>query len=293
MRNVMRVVSVHCYPVKGCRELEGVQELELGPHGLARDRVWMVVEADDPTKFVTQRGDPSLTQVKPSFIPFGGSEVLRLEARRIGETTITDRGYDASRRVDTLVHGEPCVGYDVGDEPADFFSTLLGRRVRLLRKSRNDPRVSSRVPDGGEGQLGFADSYPMLFTSLGSLAALNKARPDGMQPIIMDHFRPNVVLDAREPWIEELMLQMRINGIPLHGVKPSRRCVVITTDQRTGARDPRVLTLLTAVHTAPRKGKEAPIFGMNVIPGSLPRGEALLRVGALVEDIVIGPRPSL
>lgn len=289
-----KVTDLFCYPVKGCRGIR-LERLEIGPYGPHWDREWMIVEADEPHEFVTQRKDPRLATITVSIVPQGRGEALYLSIDSVGSTVVPDypSGWNR-RRTPTAVHNNPSTGFDEGDDVADLLSTFFQRRVRLLRRCHDEPRLPSRVPEGKKvPPFAFADSYPLLLASRGSLDALNAARPEGKPEILMDRFRPNIVVDAVTPWVEETWRELRINGIPMHGVKPSRRCPVITTDQQTGERAPWIQAHLLAVHSADRKGKQVPIFGMNLVPERVPGDHALLTTGAYVDDIVVGPRPEL
>ena len=84
--------------------------------------------------------------------------------------------------------------------------------------------------------LSFADAYPVLVATTGSLAAVNtEIGRRGGTPITMRRFRPNIVIDSDEPWAEDFWRRLKIGETELELVKPSDRCVVTTRDQLTGA----------------------------------------------------------
>ncbi len=61
----LTVESLHIYPVKSLRAID-LRAAEVEPWGLAGDRRWLVVEAEDG-RFITQRTDPSLARVTARY----------------------------------------------------------------------------------------------------------------------------------------------------------------------------------------------------------------------------------
>ena len=110
--------------------------------------------------------------------------------------------------------------------------------------------------------VSFADAYPILMISRESLVELNRRLPE---PIPMARFRPNVVIEGVAAHAEDAMTRFRAGAIVLRGIKHCDRCPITTTDQQTGARDPRqepLRTLATYRHDYVLKGV---IFGQNCV----------------------------
>ena len=86
-------------------------------------------------------------------------------------------------------------------------------------------------------------------------------------------FRPNFVFAGAPAWSEDSWTTLALNGLTFDAVKPCARCLVPTTDQRTGARDPQQepLRTLATFRTIPGRGT---IFGMNLVA----RGEGTVRL---------------
>ena len=117
--------------------------------------------------------------------------------------------------------------------------------------------------------MSFADGYPLLLTSEASLADLNR-RMDRALP--MDRFRANLVIDGEVPFAEDEWARIRVGSTKFRVVKPCARCVVTTTDQRTGARGPEPLRTLASFRNAGGKV----LFGENLIhdgPGPVRLGD--------------------
>jgi hypothetical protein len=129
--------------------------------------------------------------------------------------------------------------------------------------------------------VSFADAFPVLVTTTGSLAALNRAiEEEGGAAVPMRRFRPNLVVDCDEPWAEDQWPAIRVGGAELALVKPSDRCIVTTTDQATGERrGPQPLQALARIRRSTDPRINGVLFGVNAVPQRL--GE--IRLGAAVE----------
>src|SRR3546814_3387941 len=103
------------------------------------------------------------------------------------------------------------LGFDEGDGPADWLTRFLGLPCRLLRVHPEAERVASlphvegwRRKHGDTAadfplrhSFGFADGFPFLVTSQGSLDALNRRlHAKGPAPVQMNRFRPKLVLQG-------------------------------------------------------------------------------------------------
>ncbi|MEX2149519.1 MAG: MOSC N-terminal beta barrel domain-containing protein [Steroidobacteraceae bacterium] len=221
------IASLHVYPVKSCRGID-VADALVTPTGLEWDRRWMLLAARD--KFVTQRTHPKLATIT---VAVGGGR-LTLSAQGHGSTSVDVEQAGESRR--TRVWDDDCNGIDAGDQAASWLTQVLGEPMRLVRIDPAVPRNANPKYAGAEPQpLTFTDGYPVLMISRASLDALNRRLP---APIPMGRFRPNVVIDGVPEHAEDAMALFRLGEVVLRGVKHCARCVVTTTDQRTGVRDP-------------------------------------------------------
>ncbi len=263
------------YPVKSLRGTE-VSTCEMGPRGPRFDREWMLVDAAN--KFMTQRATPRLAQFQP--VVDLGRQVLRvvrdptLDPTSLGPLDVALDAVAGRRTVTNL--RDTLEAIDCGPAAADWFSTHLGVRCRLVRMAddvhrRLDPKyVKDPAP-----QTGFSDAYPVLVVNEASLRELNSRLE---QPVPMNRFRPNVVVRGLPPWVEDGWRRIRLGGLEFDAVKPCARCVTITTDQFSGAHPTgsAPLTVLASYRTLPELGA---IFGMNLVPrlnaGTLRVGDAL------------------
>jgi len=250
---VITLHGIFSYPVKSCRAVEH-DSATVTAAGLEHDREWMFVTPD--RRFITQRDAPRLALVQPAL----GDGALRLSADGAGEVAVPLDHPGTGTSV--VVWDDRCAAFDQGDAVADWISSLLGRELRLVRFDPATPRPSSAVWTGDVRALNrFSDGFPLLAISQGSLDDLNTRLP---APLPMDRFRPNLVLGGLPAYGEDELHDIVSGGVRLRRVKPCVRCVITTTDQRTGDRggDEPVATLKAYRWNAQLRGVA---FGQNVI----------------------------
>jgi uncharacterized protein len=157
-----------------------------------------------------------------------------------------------------------------------WFSAYLGRPARLVHL--DDPTRRPVDPEFGRAGdvVSFADGYPLLLTSAGSLGELGGwLAAAGERPVPMTRFRPSVVVAGAPPWAEDRWRRVRIGAVPFRVAKPCGRCMVTTTDQVTGERGRQPLKMLGRRR---RFGQQL-VFGQNLIPDA----GGVIRVGDPVE----------
>ncbi|MFJ8635637.1 MOSC domain-containing protein [Streptomyces sp. NPDC093568] len=261
--------SIHVHPVKAFRGTSP-PEAAVEPWGLAGDRRWMLI--DDGGKVVTQRQRPRLALAAAELLPGGG---VRLTAPGMDPLTVP-----VPRTPDTvpveLFRDKVEAALPEDDAAHTWCSTYLGAETRLVYMA--DPATSRPVDPEyalpGE-TVSFADGYPLLLTTTGSLDALNSLIAQGDHanegPLPMNRFRPNVVVSGTAAWAEDDWSRIAIGEVTFRLPKKSGRCVVTTTDQATAerGREP----LLTLGRHRRMGGKL--VFGQNLVP--LSRGT--IRVG--------------
>ncbi len=216
------VTAIHIYPVKSCRAV-ALDRVEVADTGLRGDRLFQVVDTDGNP--VTQRQQPALATVRPAFTDEG----LTLAAD--GRTGLT---VDIPTSNDTTVNsllGVPVRAGDSGDDAANWFSELLGARVRLVAITEHSDH---RLPIPGiELSPGWADAAEVLVANSASLDWLNDR---AAEPFGMDRFRPNLIVDADEAWIEDTWRDFSIGGARLGLGLAWPRCAIPQVDQVDGSR---------------------------------------------------------
>ncbi|MGW6914253.1 MOSC domain-containing protein [Kitasatospora sp. NPDC054939] len=281
------LTGLHVYPVKSMYRLSPA-DARVEPWGLAGDRRWMLVDAGG--RFVSQRDDPALGQVRAGLTEDGALLLTTPGGARIEVPAPSVARHDPLAEVE--VWNTRFAAAEAAKEAQVWIAEQLGdyRLVHL-----DDPRARPIDPgfsDPGD-TVSMADGFPLLLTTTGSLARLNELiaaeHPDGHEQLPMERFRPNVVVDGTEPWIEDTWRRIRIGDLTFRVVKPCGRCVVTTTDQESGERrGPEPLRSLARHHRLLKKAS----FGQNLIP-ERPAGVAgdvygTLRLGDEVEVLEAG-----
>ncbi|MEV5010536.1 MOSC N-terminal beta barrel domain-containing protein [Streptomyces sp. NPDC055692] len=253
--------ALHIHPVKALRAVP-LAEAVVQPWGLAGDRRWALI--DDGGKVVTQRQQPHLALAAAEPEPGGG---LRLSAP--GLTPVTVSVPAPGDTVTLEIFGEKVEAVPADDATHAWCSSLTGNNVRLVHL--DDPATRRPVDPAyalpGE-TVTFADAFPLLLTTLSSLASLNSLIAEGDHagegPLPMNRFRPNVVVAGTPAWAEDDWSRIAIGEVPFRVAKMCGRCVVTTIDQATGARGKEPLRTLGRHR---RFGGEL-VFGQNLVPES-------------------------
>lgn len=264
----MHLSELYIHPVKSCAALE-CSEAEVEPRGLAHDRRWLLVDADD--RFLTGRQLSALVCLHP--VPIKGG--LRISTETGASIEIPLPGPDAVRRTVT-VWKDRVSAADAGDAAAAWLSKVLELPVRLVHMDADAKRAVEPAFAQPGDEVSFADGFPLLLISRASLDGLN-ARV--AVPLPMQRFRPNLVVAGAEPHAEDDWRRIRIGGIEFDLVKPCTRCVFTTVDPELGAIDPSGEPLRTL--KTYRRGAAGITFGMNLIArgaGTLRRGDGVTRL---------------
>ncbi|MEV7231458.1 MULTISPECIES: MOSC domain-containing protein [Polymorphospora] len=238
-----RLVSLHRYPLKSGAG-EALSDVDVDRDGLAGDRVWACVDADDVLASAKKPGR------------FG--RLLDVTARDTGTGGLT-----------VTVPGAAPASTNDGTADAAL-STWLDTPVRLTRTAPAGGRVHRWWPDepglipewmadarpgtdtttpvGLEPGGRFFDFGPVHLVTTGALAAL--AGQHGA-PVAAARFRPNLVLSLdHDP---EPGQRLRIGpDLVLSVLVPTPRCVVPSLAQPGGVpADPRLLRTLARHHRMP------------------------------------------
>jgi uncharacterized protein YcbX len=250
------VSALFIYPVKSCRAI-ALDRSALEARGLRHDRRWMVVDAEG--QFVTQRSEPRLAQVEVAIL--GDTLVLsaRPRARPRPPLCVPLLPRDTGPRRRVRVWRDEVEAIDCGADANQWVSDWLGSPASLVFMPDDTTRaVNPKYARSGDA-VSFADGFPLLLASISSLDDLNR-RLD--RPVPMDRFRPNVVVGGCPAWAEDEWGRICIGDVPIRVAKPCSRCIITTTDQRTGERG---VEPLRALATFRARDNEV-LFAQNCIP---------------------------
>ena len=233
----------------------------------------MIVEAATG-RFLTQRNLAVLATIGPRL----QSDALTIELPDGPVLTLglTDRG--DRRRV--VVWGDEVDAFEPDKAASDALSRWLGRPVALVRFPETAERLCDLAYAPFGSRVAFADGFPLLVTSTGSLDALNlKICERGGEPVPMQRFRPNIVIDGVDSGAEDEARSLVLEGGPrLDLVKRCTRCVVTTIDQATGEKAGKE-PIRTLAATRADKASGGVWFGQNAVPRLAPSEKMQVHVG--------------
>ena len=253
----MKVDSLHLYPVKAAGPCD-VDVAVVEARGLRHDRRWAVVDAagrvlHDTTHDVLMTVTARPTASGDIVLSAPGRSDVHVPRPRGGAEIPVDLS-----RVATLV--------DAGDEPASWLRAVVGEPVRLGWQPDDSLRpVAAEHGGRGDEPLSLADTGPLLLTTTASLRQLDDwiAADHEAQPMAMQRFRPNVVVDGDlEPFVEDHWRAIEIGGVPFRFAEHCDRCVVTTIDPSTRARGKEPIRTL-AKH---RRWEGKTWFGIRIVP---------------------------
>ena len=156
-----------------------------------------------------------------------------------------------------------CAAFDAGEQrPRRGCQAFLGTPYRLVRFDPTRKRPSdSAWTQGVEALNQFSDGFPWLIISQASLDDLNGRLA---QPLPMNRFRPNIVVDGLPAYGEDEVHELSTEGVTLRIVKACTRCAIPTTNQATAEResDEPLRTLRSYRFSKELRGV---LFGQNAI----------------------------
>ncbi|WP_373478826.1 MOSC domain-containing protein [Geminocystis sp.] len=276
----MKVTEIFIYPIKSCQGIS-LTHARITPKGLKNfyetafyDRQFMLV--DEKGKFLTQRQYPQLATIQVEI-----SEeklYLRCENNNISDFELTPS--IGKELVNVNVWRDYTIAIDQGEEVAKWFKEALKIDISCRLVQQSDDYIRSINPNYSikENQpVSFADGFPFLLTNTASLEELNQRLtnkyPEEKPHFFMNCFRPNIVVNTEFPFIEDTWKKIQIGEIKFDVVKPCSRCIVTTTDQKTGTINPLKEPLLTL--STFRNTSDGIMFGQNLIAVD----EGIIKIG--------------
>ena len=243
------VQGIYVYPIKGMQGI-ALQEAMVLPKGLENDRRWMLV--DDGGNAITQRQLPALAGFEVTMAT-GNNLLVSYQNKQIS-IPLLPKGL----AMQAWVFEQAVLVTEVAPAISQWFSQQLKTPCRLVHFAEEATRQvdTAYAPVGTHTSL--SDGYPVLVTNLASLADLNSRLHE---PVPMDRFRPNIVLQTQEPFAEDRWQTLQLPNLLLSLVKPCARCTVTTVNQHTGQRGTEPLATLARF----RKQGNKVLFGQNAL----------------------------
>lgn len=219
------ITALNIYPVKSCRGI-ALTQARLTETGFEHDREWLVTTPEG--RFLTQRERPLLAQIETALT------ADRLVLRRPNGADLQLPLNMTGPEIEVTIWKDRCGAFDAGDEAAAWLTEHLNKPVRLVRFDARRKRPSEAEWTQGVPAFNqFSDAFPWLLISQASLDELNTRLK---QPLPMNRFRPNIVVDGLAPFGEDEVNEFIAGDVRLRAVKPCTRCAITTTDQITGER---------------------------------------------------------
>lgn len=246
----LQLTAINIYPVKSLAGIPlGSSQVE--SRGLKFDRRWMLV--DEENVFITQRKYPVLALLKTKLT----ETFLEVSNESYGTLRIYFEE-TSERSSEVIIWESTCQALEVSNKANEYFSGYLNKEVKMVYMPESSIRYVDQSYSINNEIVSFADAFPLLLIGEGSLNDLNSRLID---PVLMDRFRPNIVVNTSVPFEEDNWEEFSIGNANFRVVKPCSRCVMTTVDQKTGLKGPEPLRTLASYRSFDNKIW----FGQNVL----------------------------
>lgn len=222
----MEISGINIYPIKSLKGIR-LDRAIVENRGLKNDRRFMLIDVNND--LVTQREIHSLAMVYTRFV----EKILEMSFDKERWFRIRDYFFE-NETIEVRVWNSFCDALVADDEINSLFSKRFETDLRLVRMPSATSRRINEAFNAGDDIVSFADGYPLLLIGESSLNDLNSRLEE---EILMDRFRPNLVVSGFEPFAEDSWKKIRVGNTIFRVTKPCARCVVTTIDQSTGVSD--------------------------------------------------------
>lgn len=243
------IKKIVIYPIKSLAGIS-VESAEAKTEGFVNDRRMMLV--DESGKFVSQREIPQMVRLKTSFQDdkFVVSD---------GRSKVMISNHDISSDIETVsVWKSKMKAYSINTEYDQWFSEVLGRKLRLVRMGEKSKRYRKLFKPPFSTYVSFADGYPYLILGTASMAELNNRCSMKMNS---DRFRANIIIESQIPHEEDDWSEINLGTARFQNIKPCVRCIMTTIDQQTAVMSKEPLATLSQY----RNKNNKILFGSNMV----------------------------
>lgn len=247
-----RISELYIYPVKSLGGIP-VRSAKVMQKGLEHDRRWMLI--DEENVFLTQRIHNHMALFRMSV----GDNGFRVSFEGDHLDIPFTMGGDPIR---ARIWDDEVTVQEVSYAHSEWFSKNIGIRCRLVAFPEENARAVDPKYRVADDHVSLADAYPLMIIGQSTLDDLNERLK---KPVPMNRFRPSFVFTGGDPFDEDQWRRFSIGESSFAGVKPCKRCVLITVDQATGIKGIEPLATLSTY----RRRDNGVYFGQNVIPTKL------------------------
>ncbi len=283
----VRVSGINVYPIKSCAPYSHSSH-ELGELGLKYDRSFMLI--GNRGQMITQRTSPELALVRTALCKFDRDSILAT-APNHGDLLLDTEYDEDAQEFDIELFKKVGTGIEV-PEGSEFFSDYLAKDVRLVQIKQPRTIKPECQVEGAVSQTGFADGFPILLVSKESLDDLNTNLEE---PVSIDRFRANIIVEGASAYDEDYWREIRIGSLRAFVVRACARCPMPNIDQAVGElpKERPVTAALRQHHGGidPVNDSRGEFFGQNLVHVFEP-GQSI-HVGATVEVIERAPERNI
>lgn len=246
----LRVVRAGFAPVKGTRHLS-YDQVRFDEHGPVGDRGFALVDlAHQPARVLKTIQNPTLVAARAELVG------QRLDVVLPDGRSASDEPTPTGELVRGDYWGRATPLELVAGPHAALFSEWLGRPVRMAR--------------AGRGEVVYGQAVTLIGTASLRDLATRAGAPRLGTPEQAARFRPTLVVETQEPFVEESWLGRTVAaGDAVLRIGPAiPRCAVIDVDPTTGQRGSRLLATLASYRPLNAAGEPAfGVFAEVVAPG--------------------------
>jgi uncharacterized protein YcbX len=248
---MLQVSELFIYPIKSLGGVK-VNHARVTDRGFQYDRRWMLIDAHN--RFLSQREIATMALLKVgidqddisvTYTPTNSS--INIPLKPLKQDLISVAIWD-----------DTCTGQLVSDAVNTWFTSVLGINCRLVYMPNETQRFTDPRYAAEDSITSFSDAYPFMMIGQSSLNELNARLPE---PLLMNRFRPNIVFTGGEPFVEDTIDELMINGIAFNGVKLCARCNITSIDQSNATTGKEPLKTLAKYRSKNNKI----YFGQNLV----------------------------
>lgn len=258
---MLTVNQLFIYPIKSLGGI-AVPAATVTERGFQYDRRWMLV--DGHNNFITQRSFPQMALLQVAILADG----LQVHHKITGDTIHIPILPESAETAFVKIWDDTCLAQFVSTLADKWFTQILAMPCRLVYMPETSLRKVDESYAVNNEITSLSDGYPFLIIGQSSLDDLNSRLTE---PLPINRFRPNIVFNGGEAFIEDRMKYFTINGIHFSGVKLCTRCPIPTINQENAAKSKEPLKTLALY----RMKNNKVYFGQNL----LHRGEGIINVG--------------